>query len=350
MGSYPIYIGIPLFFIIKWIKFIFFIIIVTGTLISISSFSWINIWIGLEINLLAFVPLINIEKTKQSTETSLKYFLVQVTASMFILFVFLYSFITKNSFEQLDKIPIFIFNCAIIIKIGIAPFHLWYPNVIEGINWINIIIITTWQKIAPIILIIYNFKINYFFCLVILISIRIRGLKGWNQTSLKKILALSSINHIGWIIGIIFLNQSLWILYFSVYILISTNLILVFNKFSVKTIYDLIILFNINKNTKFFFLFNLFSIGGIPPFIGFFPKWIILKILIENELYFLAFIIIFLTLLRLYVYIRIILQPLILKVSKKKQTFKNFDNYYILFINFLNIAGLIIFTIIYNLY
>lgn len=331
-------------------KSLFLIIIILGTLISVSAYSWINVWIGLEINLLAFIPLINSDNYKYSSETSIKYFLVQVSASIFIIFAILYSFFDLNSFDKLNEISNFVFNCAVLIKIGAAPFHIWYPEVVWGISWANALLILTWQKIAPIILIIYNFKINTLFYLIILISITVRGVKAWNQTRIKKILALSSINHIGWIIGIIFLNQSLWILYFIVYLFITTNLILVLNKYNINSTYELFSLINLNKTTKFFFFINLISLGGIPPFLGFFPKWIVLKILIENEIYFLAFLIIFLTLIRLYVYIRIIFQPITFKAPEKKNTFKNYDSFFIFVINFINLAGLIIFTLIFNLY
>lgn len=350
MGSYPVYKGIPLFFIINLIKIIFTIIIIIGTLISISAYSWINIWIGLEINLLAFLPLINSDNIKQSSEVSIKYFLVQVSASIFILFSFLNSIIYNGSINELTPLSQLIFNSAIFIKIGAAPFHFWYPGIAEGLRWINLLILITWQKIAPIILIIYNFQINLYFCIIILISITIRGLKGWNQTRIKKILALSSINHIGWIIATILLNQSLWIFYFIVYLFISVNLILVLNKFNINNFKELLFLYNSNKSTKFFFFLNLISLGGIPPFLGFFPKWLILKTLIENELYLLAFLMIFLTLLRLYIYIRIIIQPLIFKIAEKKKYFKNSETLFIHLINWLNVIGLILFTIISGVY
>ena len=162
MGSYPIYKGIPLFFIIKIIKFIFVNITILGSLISISAFSWINIWIGLEINLLAFIPIINYDHFKHTSEVTMKYFLVQVSASIFILFSFLYSFSFLNSIEPLNSLSYYIFNSAILIKIGAAPFHFWYLEVAEGLRWIRLLILITWQKIAPIILIIYNFSIIWY--------------------------------------------------------------------------------------------------------------------------------------------------------------------------------------------
>nr|ANJ70221.1 NADH dehydrogenase subunit 2 [Anisosticta novemdecimpunctata] len=331
-------------------KMMFVMIMMLGTLISISSYSWINIWIGLEMNLLAFIPLINMDNFKQSAEVSMKYFLVQATASLFIMFAFLMTFIENNSLEQLSPTSNFIFNCSILMKMGAAPFHMWYPNVAMGLSWMNNILLMTWQKIAPMILIMYNFNMNLFFCMIILISMTISGLSIWNQTDMKKILALSSINHMGWMMAMMFLNQSLWIMYFIVYFFLTTNLILVLNNYKINSTYELAMLFNTNKSTKFFFFLNLMSLGGVPPFLGFFPKWMALKILLENEMYFLAFLMIFLTLLSLFIYIRIMVQSMVFKISEKKNTFKNSKLYFIYFINWVNILGLTIFTIILNVY
>nr|QHD19778.1 NADH dehydrogenase subunit 2 [Coelophora saucia] len=334
----------------KLMKMTFMMIMILGTLISISAYSWINIWIGLEMNLLAFIPLISSDNLKSSSEVALKYFLVQVTASMIILFSFIYSFYQLGNINNLNYTSLFLFNSAIFMKMGAAPFHMWYPKVAVGLSWMNLLILMTWQKIAPMILIMYNFNMNTYFCMIILISMTISGLKGWNQTNVKKILALSSINHIGWMMAMMFLNQSLWIFYFIVYMFITTNLVIVLNKYEINNLNELFMLYNSNKSTKFFFFMNLFSLGGIPPFLGFFPKWMVIKILMENEMYLLAFLMIFLTLLSLYIYMRMILQPMILKISSKKNYFKNSSTHFIYLMNWMNMLGLMFFTIMFNIY
>nr|QAY82229.1 NADH dehydrogenase subunit 2 [Halyziini sp. HA] len=331
---------------IKLMKIMFIIIMMMGTLISISAYSWINIWIGLEMNLMAFLPLMNSDNMKQSSEVSMKYFLVQVSASMFILFSFLFSLTLMGSINELSLLSQFMFNSAIFMKMGAAPFHSWYPSIAEGLSWTNLMILMTWQKIAPMILIMYNFQMNLYFSMIILLSMTISGVKNWNQTSLKKIMALSSINHIGWMTTSMLLNQSLWTLYFIIYVFISINLIFILNKYNINNLKELMMILNLNKSTKIFFFFNFFSLGGIPPFLGFLPKWLILKTLIENNMYMLAFIMIFTTMLTLYIYMRIIIQPLILKIKEKKMFFKNYETFYINLMNWINIIGLMTFTIL----
>nr|YP_010481792.1 NADH dehydrogenase subunit 2 [Vibidia duodecimguttata]UVU20926.1 NADH dehydrogenase subunit 2 [Vibidia duodecimguttata] len=330
----------------KLMKIMFIIIMMMGTLISISAYSWINIWIGLEMNLMAFLPLMNSDNMKQSSEVSMKYFLVQVSASMFILFSFLFSLTLMGSINELSLLSQFMFNSAIFMKMGAAPFHFWYPSIAEGLSWTNLMILMTWQKIAPMILIMYNFQMNLYFSMIILLSMTISGVKNWNQTSLKKIMALSSINHIGWMTTSMLLNQSLWTLYFIIYMFISINLIFILNKYNINNLKELMMILNLNKSMKMFFFFNFFSLGGIPPFLGFLPKWLILKTLIENNMYMLAFIMIFTTMLTLYIYMRIIIQPLILKIKEKKMFFKNYETFYINLMNWINIIGLMTFTIL----
>nr|UXW88391.1 NADH dehydrogenase subunit 2 [Illeis cincta] len=331
-------------------KMMFSVILMMGTLISISAYSWINIWIGLEINLMAFLPLINADNMKQSSEVSMKYFLVQVSGSMFILFSFILSLINLGSINELISMSQFIFNSAIFLKMGAAPFHFWYPEIVEGLSWMNILILMTWQKVAPMILVMYNFQMNIYFCMIILISMTVSGIKSWNQTSIKKIMALSSINHIGWMTSTMFFNQSLWMFYFLIYLLISVTLILMFNKYNTKNMKDLFMLMNNNKMTKLFFFLNLISLGGIPPFLGFLPKWMILNNLIMNNMALLALMMVMLTLLSLFIYLRMMMQSLIIKSFNKKMYFKSYESFPIYFLNWINIAGLIVFTIIPNMY
>nr|YP_010411299.1 NADH dehydrogenase subunit 2 [Epiverta chelonia]URN72932.1 NADH dehydrogenase subunit 2 [Epiverta chelonia] len=318
-----------------------------GTLISISSYSWFAMWIGLEINMLSFIPLMNESKNSSSSEASLKYFIVQAISSMIILFSFMISLILMDSLTHLKTPLEIILNSALLTKMGAAPFHFWFPEIIEGLSWINSLILLTWQKIAPMILIMYNFSTNLFFCFIISSSMIISGLKSWNQTSVKKILAFSSINHIGWMLSIMMFNQSMWLFYFSFYSFVTICLISMFKKFSISSILSFFDILNSNKSVKVFFFLNFLSMGGLPPFLGFFPKWMILKIILSHDYFFLAFIMIFFTLIMLFVYIRLLFQALTLKINESKK-FPLKINFTPNFLSFLNLSGLVIFSMLTN--
>nr|AYR05099.1 NADH dehydrogenase subunit 2 [Scymninae sp. 2 ACP-2013] len=334
----------------KMNKILFLNTLILSTLISISAYNWFTMWIGLEINLLSFIPLMNDSKNILSSEASIKYFIVQAISSMMILFAFLMTLL-MNDFLMEMKFPfILIMSSSLLMKLGAAPFHFWFPEMIEGLSWFNALILLTWQKIAPMILLMYNFNFSYFFILVILSSLLISGLNNWNQTKLKKIMAFSSMNHLGWMLSILFFNQSLWLFYFFIYTFLTLNLVWMFNWSKIMNLSQIFSFLNFNKYLKYFFFLNFFSLGGIPPFLGFFPKWLILNILIQNNFLMLAFMMIFLTLLTLFVYIRIMFQAFTLNFIDSKILSLNISMFQIFFINFMNIFGLMIFTMIFNFF
>lgn len=312
MGSYPKYKGIILFFLIfNPSKVLFISCLILGTIISISSSSLLGVWIGLEINLLSFIPLMINTNNLLTTEASLKYFLNQVLASLVLLFLII--FIINNYififFNEIYSHLINLIICTILIKIGAAPFHFWLPQVIDKINWSNNLILITIQKIAPIIILSYIINLT-FLRIIIAINIIIRALRGFNQTSLRKIIAFSSINHIGWIfIGLIF-NDTIWLNYFIFYCLFSIALVYIFkifNLFYIKQTFSL----KINFLQKILIFCSFLSLGGLPPFLGFFPKWIIIQFLVNFNIPLLVIIVIR-SLVILYFYLRICYSAFIL--------------------------------------
>lgn len=280
-----------------------------GTIISISANSWLRAWIGLEINLLAFIPLIRDSKLI-STEASLKYFLTQALASSVFLFAVILFFLNIRKRNSNYFIEIIIFS-SLLLKRGSAPFHFWFPNVIEGLSWLNALILITWQKIAPLILISYIIFKPLIIIRIILSRI-IGALGGLNQTSLRKLIAYSSINHLGWILAAIYNNNLLWIIYFIFYTFLTFSIIFIFNIFKISHINQLFSIFFHSKILKFFLFFNLLSLGGLPPFLGFFPKWIVIQSLTINNQLFLLIIIVLIALITLYFYIRLCYRAFIL--------------------------------------
>lgn len=277
-----------------------------GTIIRICSSSWFRVWIGLEINLLSFIPLTIKINNLFSSEASLKYFLTQALASGVLLFsIILFSFFVewKLLINLNYKINV-ILASSLIIKTGIAPFHFWFPIVIEGLNWINNVILITWQKIAPIVLLSLCLNHTFFFISIILSTI-FGSFGGLNQTSLRKLMAFSSINHLGWIVAGILNNQNLWKVYFVFYCFLSITVIFIFNSLKIFNLNQIFSSFNFQHLIKTIIFIPLLSLGGLPPFLGFFPKWLIIDLLINLNLIFLLVVIINFTLITLYFYLRI---------------------------------------------
>nr|QLY89491.1 NADH dehydrogenase subunit 2 [Hylemya variata] len=283
-------------------KIMFFGILMMGTLISISANSWLSAWMGLEINLLSFIPLMSDNKL-MSTEASLKYFLTQAMASSVFLFAMILLMLTSNKSSYNYFMEMMIFS-SLLLKSGSAPFHFWFPNVMEGLSWLNTLILMTWQKIAPLMLISY-IMFKPLIIMSIMMSSLIGALGGLNQTSLRKLMAYSSINHLGWMLAAINSNNLLWMIYFSFYIFLTFSMIFMLKMSKISHINQLFLMFFHSKTMKFFLFFNLLSLGGLPPFLGFFPKWIVIQYLtINNQLLLLIFMML-MTLITLYFYTRL---------------------------------------------
>lgn len=325
----------------------FLIILIIGTLISISANSWLRAWIGLEINLLSFIPLIRDNKLI-STESSLKYFLTQALASSTLLFAVILVLLLINKTNINNYLKIIIFS-SLLLKRGSAPFHFWFPRVIEGLSWFNLLILITWQKIAPLILISYVI-IKPLIILRIILSRLIGAIGGLNQTSLRKLMAYSSINHLGWILISIYNRDTLWITYFIFYSFLTFSVIFIFNIFKISFINQITSIFN-SKILSFILFCNFISLGGLPPFLGFFPKWIVIQqLIVFNQLFILVFITL-ITLITLYFYLRLTYNALILNYCQNNYIITHNYNTKIILIfitnSFFSLLGLFL---IYSLY
>uniref|UniRef100_UPI0030029E9E NADH dehydrogenase subunit 2 n=1 Tax=Parotis marinata TaxID=1375935 RepID=UPI0030029E9E len=325
-------------------KMFFMFILFFSSLISISSNSWFGCWIGLEINLLSFIPLINNSNNILSSEASLKYFLTQSIASINLLFCIILKMILIKNFEMNNFLTIMI-NSSLLMKMGAAPFHFWFPNIVEGLSWFNNFILMTWQKITPIILLSYYFNKNFLLIIVMMNSI-IGAIGGLNQTSLRKLMAFSSINNLSWMIVSMMISENLWLFYFMVYsfmISIMCFLFYLMNMFFINQLFFM----NINYMIKLSLMINFLSLGGLPPFIGFFPKWIVINFLLINKLFFLTFILIMMSLIMLFFYIRILYSSFMfnyLKLKWMKIFIKNKMMYFINFFSMISISGMILST------
>nr|YP_011017545.1 NADH dehydrogenase subunit 2 [Himaloaesalus gaoligongshanus]QCU46379.1 NADH dehydrogenase subunit 2 [Himaloaesalus gaoligongshanus]WQF69234.1 NADH dehydrogenase subunit 2 [Himaloaesalus gaoligongshanus] len=330
-------------------KLIFLSSLMTGTIISISSYSWMGMWMGLEINLLAFIPLISSTNNMMNSEAALKYFITQAMASTILLFSIIYSSLTIMYNTEINNFPNLLMNTALLTKMGAAPFHFWFPEVIEGISWMNSLILLTWQKIAPLIILSYINKTLMLISFSIISSMLISGLMVMNQNSLRKILAYSSINHLGWMLSSMIFIDSLITYYFSIYFITTASIILILNKMNIFFLSQLFISMNNSTLMKTLFSMNFLSLGGLPPFLGFLPKWLVIQEMVMNKMILIPFMMIILTLIMLFFYLQISLSILILSMSNpkyyKQKMMKQPTSISLIIINFM---GLILCTLMFN--
>nr|YP_010446985.1 NADH dehydrogenase subunit 2 [Loxocera planivena]UTM10350.1 NADH dehydrogenase subunit 2 [Loxocera planivena] len=332
-------------------KIMFLLILMISSLITISANTWISAWIGLEINLLSFIPLMKDSKLNlMSSEASLKYFLIQAMASAILLFSVILFLLNYNLMMMENEIFKTMILSSLFLKSGTAPFHFWFPSIMEGLSWMSGLILMTWQKLAPMLLMTY-IMIKEIMMICIIMSTIIGSLGGFNQTSLKKLMAFSSINHISWMLTALYFSENLWMIYFLIYSFMNFSLIFIFNLFNLFYMNQLFSLFMNNKMLKFFLFMNLLSLGGLPPFLGFLPKWMIIQSLILSNQILLMMMLTLITLITLFFYIRLTYSAFMLNYqeNKWKTVMKcNFMyTYFSFFISFMSMMGMMLIWFLY---
>ncbi len=273
----------------------------------ISSPSLFISWVGLELNTLAFIPLLLSKKSKLTREASIKYFLTQTLASILILIGGL-ALLTLGL-----KLRVLVLLLGLRIKLGAAPFHRWILSIAEVSGWIPLFVLLTIQKINPLLILrIFCHFTTVFFYLVVLSSLIVGGLVGLAQTRIRLILTFSSINHVGWLIISLSFGLGVGVYYFFIYLITLLCSIIIFHIFNVSHISQLSFL-NIKPKNQILLFFALLSLGGLPPFLGFLPKWIVLQLTVSYSLFLVGGVIICISLLVLFFYLRLIFSSFIIR-------------------------------------
>nr|YP_009332102.1 NADH dehydrogenase subunit 2 [Tamias umbrinus]APH07866.1 NADH dehydrogenase subunit 2 [Tamias umbrinus]APH07905.1 NADH dehydrogenase subunit 2 [Tamias quadrivittatus]APH08381.1 NADH dehydrogenase subunit 2 [Tamias quadrivittatus]APH08433.1 NADH dehydrogenase subunit 2 [Tamias umbrinus] len=285
--------------------------LISGTLITLFSTHWLLIWVGLEMSMLAIIPILISKANPRSTEAASKYFLIQATASMILMMGSIINFMNTGQWtltSSYNSISSLMFTIALSMKMGLAPFHLWVPEVTQGVPIVSGLILLTWQKIAPIsIMIQISPSIDSTLIMTMaILSIMLGGWGGLNQIQLRKIMAYSSIAHMGWMMAIITFNPNLTLLNLIIYILLTFNMFILFNYNKTTTTLSLSNTWNKSPLLTSTILIVLMSLGGLPPLTGFMPKWMIIKELVSNNNIILPTFMAMTALLNLFFYMRLI--------------------------------------------
>nr|ABC25696.1 NADH dehydrogenase subunit 2 [Lophura inornata]ABH01094.1 NADH dehydrogenase subunit 2 [Lophura inornata] len=291
-------------------KLIFTMSLALGTSITISSNHWILAWTGLEINTLAIIPLISKSHHPRAIEATIKYFLTQSAASALILFSSLTNAWSTGQWDitQLNHpTSCSVLTMAIAIKLGLVPFHFWFPEVLQGSSMVTALLLSTLMKLPPItLLLITSQSLNpSLLTLLAISSALIGGWMGLNQTQTRKILAFSSISHLGWMIVIITYNPHLTLLTFTLYAVMTTTVFLSLNQIKVLKLSTMLISWTKTPTLNATMMLTLLSLAGLPPLTGFMPKWFIIQELTKQEMTPTATIITMLSLLGLFFYLRL---------------------------------------------
>nr|AAS80095.1 NADH dehydrogenase subunit 2 [Eirenis punctatolineatus] len=283
--------------------------IALSTIMITSTTHWLMTWVCLEINTLSMIPIISKPNHPRATEAATKYYLTQIMASTAMLFATTMDAMNTSNWEisLTTESAMTIITLALMMKMAAAPFHFWLPDISQGTTITTTLTILTWQKIAPLtILLMTHNKINITLILLsAMLSITVGGLGSLNQTQLRKLMAFSSIAHTGWILATLKTAPQMSTLTFMVYTMTTIPVFLVMNSTMSTTIKDLGIMWAGSPSMMAILSITMLSLGGLPPLLGFMPKWLILNNMASTNMIMEATVMAMTSLLSLFAYMRL---------------------------------------------
>nr|YP_010956693.1 NADH dehydrogenase subunit 2 [Gymnothorax kolpos]WMY89786.1 NADH dehydrogenase subunit 2 [Gymnothorax kolpos] len=293
-----------------WVLFILIASLGLGTTITFASSHWLLAWMGLEINTLAIIPLMAQHHHPRAVEAATKYFLTQAAAAALMLFA-----TTSNAWvlgewqiqQASHPLAVTVTLISLGMKIGLAPTHLWLPEVLQGLDLTTGLVLSTWQKLAPMALI-YQLAPNANPSILLSIGIASALVGGWgglNQTQLRKVLAYSSIAHMGWMIIVLKYAPNLMLLNLLAYIMMTTTAFMTLKTISATKISTLATAWTKAPIMVTITMLTMLSLGGLPPLTGFMPKWMILEELTKQDVPLTATVMALAALLSLFFYLRL---------------------------------------------
>nr|YP_010026552.1 NADH dehydrogenase subunit 2 [Astyanax lacustris]QOQ85774.1 NADH dehydrogenase subunit 2 [Astyanax lacustris] len=282
----------------------------TGTTLTFLSSHWLMAWIGLEISTLAILPLMAQYHHPRASEATTKYLLIQACATGVLMFATALNAWMEmgwNITEIKNNYAIVLAMTALAMKLGLAPFHFWLPEVMQGLDLMTGLILSTWQKLAPFALLIQISQPvpPYLLTALGIASTAFAAWGGLNQTQLRKILAYSSTAHLGWFIIVIQHCPGLTLVALGIYITMTMAAFLTLMESSSTKISTLSTSWSKNPLMMVTMFLVLLSLAGLPPLTGFSPKWYVLEELTKQDMALPASMIVMTALISLYFYVRL---------------------------------------------
>nr|QDI93804.1 NADH dehydrogenase subunit 2 [Tuxedo cruralis] len=296
-------------------KTLFMMMLIISTILVISSSSWLNMWIGLEINLMASIPLMSSPKNIFLSQSTMMYFLIQSMSSMmFITFILMNKYIFLWMSSDLSKIMIML---TMMMKMGMPPFHMWFPEIMNKMSWPLCMMLMTWQKLAPMYIVSMTINMNKVTITVICISAIMGAIGGINQTSTRKIMAYSSMNHMSWMFSCAAMFKKSWIVYMTMYTMLMMIISTMMYTYNIMFVNQMNTLTNKNME-KMNIISLMLSVGGLPPFLGFLPKWVTIQYMISSKEFLMMVVMMMTALVTLMYYLRVsFMVSLIMSHSQK---------------------------------
>jgi NADH-quinone oxidoreductase subunit N len=325
---------------VKGEYFILGLFAILGMMVMVSAYSLLTVYLGLELLSLSLYAMVAMHRESQSaSEAAMKYFVLGALASGILLYGISIFYGVTGTFEfarladQLvihsDQKILLVFGLAFIIvgiafKLGAVPFHMWIPDVYQGAPTAVTLFISSAPKIAAFAMAIrllvdgmQPLLIDWQQMLIILavLSMATGNIIAISQSNLKRMLAYSTIAHVGFLLlGILsgtgegFAASMFYVITYALMSTGSFGMIILLSRkgFESDMLTDLKGLADRNPWFAFMMLILMFSMAGVPPFIGFWAKWFVLIELVAVELVWLAAVAVIFSIIGAYYYVRVV--------------------------------------------
>ena len=310
---------------------------ILGMFFMISSNDLMSFYLGLELQSLALYILASLDRDNlKSNESGIKYFILSALSSGLLLYgcSLLYGFTGSTNFEEINlKMEIentgAVFAMVFILvglafKVSAVPFHMWTPDVYEGSPSSVTSFFAIVPKVAGIAILIRFLQIPFeqlidewknILIFMALASMILGAVAAIGQTNIKRLIAYSSIGHIGYALAGVstgtVAGYSSSIAYITIYVIMNLGVFgcIFLMKREGKYCEDIKDLAGISKQNPLLaisFLIIMFSLAGIPPLAGFFAKFYVFMSVIESKMYTLAIVGLLSTVISAFYYLRII--------------------------------------------
>ena len=313
---------------------------VLGMMIMASAYSLLSVYLGLELLSLSLYAMVAMKRDSQSaSEAAMKYFILGALASGMLLYgmSMIYGLtgslhlVTISDMINIDSVnrPYLVYGMIFMIigiafKLGAAPFHMWLPDVYQGAPTSVTLFISTAPKLAAFAMAmrvlvdgLFPLMSDWQSILMILavLSMATGNIIAIAQTNIKRMLAYSTIAHVGFLLlGLIagttsgFSGSMFYIISYALMSMAAFGMVILLGRHDLEAdmLDDYKGLSERSPWFAFIMLCVMFSMAGVPPFLGFWSKWFVLKELVASGFVELAVIAVFFSIIGVYYYLRII--------------------------------------------
>nr|QWZ47756.1 NADH dehydrogenase subunit 2 [Loxocephala perpunctata] len=251
-------------------KMMFLMILFLSTIMVLSSNNILMSWMAMEMNLFMFLPMMT--KKQKMKDQPMKYFIIQSLSSSTMLMSIL-----MNLNSEIPLSMSILLMTSMLMKMGMIPFHMWLPTIMNKMSWNNCFILSTWQKIAPINILSQLIELKMLI-LPLCLSLLMAPITAIKQLSSKKIMAYSSISNSPWMLISMMMSKFLFYMFMMIYSTLTFMMMKTMKNMNLNFINQIL---TSTKMQKLNLIILTLSMSGMPPMTGFLPKWMILQQMIN---------------------------------------------------------------------